>query len=277
MFFSKLKVLKSHGIQYIKDLDQVELPEIFRGRPEIRPGLSSRQAEELSTLCPSGAIGTMPLSIDLGRCIFCGECAARHPEHIRFTNDYRMAAARRQDLVIREGESGPVPFAAEAVRPEIPRLFGRALKLREVSVGGDASCEMELNATGNVNFDFGRFGVDFVASPRHADGLVITGPITENMAVPLEICYHAVPDPKIVVLAGTEAVSGGLYAESPALDRSFLQRHPADLYLPGNPVHPMTFIQGILSLLRAGSERESGEAVGEETPVETDGTEEAGV
>lgn len=250
MLFSKLKVLRSHGIQYIKDLEKVTLPETFRGRPEIGEGLSRDIAEELRVICPTQAISVAPLAIDLGKCIFCGECAVRCPEYIRFTNDYRMATTAREALIVREGDSGPIDFHPENVRPEIPKLFGKALKLRQVSAGGDGSCEMELNATGNVNFDFGRYGVDFVASPRHADGVVITGPITENMAIPLELCYNAAPEPKIIVLAGSEAVSGGLYAGSPALNRSFLERHTPDLYLPGNPTHPLTFIHGILSLIR---------------------------
>ncbi|MDP4277736.1 MAG: NADH:ubiquinone oxidoreductase, partial [Bacteroidota bacterium] len=101
-----------------------------------------------------------------------------------------------------------------------------------------------------VNFDMSRYGIDFVASPRHADGLVITGPLSENMAEPLERCYQAVPSPKLLILVGVDAISGGIFAGSPALDRSFLSRHPIDLYVPGNPVHPLTFINGILSLLR---------------------------
>ena len=112
----------------------------------------------------------------------------------------------------------------EKVRKEISKLFGNSLKLRQVSAGGDNSCEWELNAAGNVNFDMGRFGIEFVASPRHANGIVITGPITRNMAEPLQICYDAVPDPKIIILAGTDAISGGIYADSPAIDRSFLEQ-----------------------------------------------------
>ena len=108
---------------------------------------------------------------------------------------------------------------------------------------------MELNAVGNVNFDFGRYGIEFVASPRHSDGIVITGPITENMAEALQICYEAVPEPKIIIVAGTDAISGGIFRDSPAIDRKFLNKYPVDLYVPGNPVHPLTFIHGVLSLL----------------------------
>ena len=110
---------------------------------------------------------------------------------------------------------------------------------------------MELNAAVNVNFDMGRFGIEFVASPRHADGIVITGPISKNMAEPLQICYDATPEPRIIILAGTDAISGGIFEGSAALDRSFLTKYPVDLYIPGNPVHPLTFINGVLSLIRS--------------------------
>jgi Ni,Fe-hydrogenase III small subunit len=96
----------------------------------------------------------------------------------------------------------------------------------------------------------GRFGIEFVASPRHANGIVITGPISKNMAEPLQLCYDAIPHPKIIILAGTDAISGGIFAGSPALDRSFLDKYHVDLYVPGNPVHPLTFINGVLSLMR---------------------------
>jgi len=108
---------------------------------------------------------------------------------------------------------------------------------------------MELAASGNVNFDMGRYGIEFVASPRHADGVVITGPISENMSRALEITYDAIPEPRIIILAGTDAISGGIFAGSTALDRSFLEKHHIDLYVPGNPAHPLTFINGIMDLL----------------------------
>ena len=136
------------------------------------------------------------------------------------------------------------------IRKEITSYFSGSLKLRQVSAAGDNSCELELNACGNVNFDMGRFGIDFVASPRHADGIVITGPVSENMAEPLQICYDATPDPKIIILAGTDAISGGIFEGSPALNRSFLSKYKIDLFVPGNPVHPLTFINGVLELIR---------------------------
>lgn len=245
--FDSLRILLHQGRQYIPDVTTTDVPGVFRGRPVI----STDEADEakLVELCPTGAISENPLSIDLGRCTFCGECMFACPGKISFTKDYHIAANRRESLVVKAGDEGPISLDPDAIRKEIRSLFGRSLKLREVSAGGDGSCEMELNATGNVNFDIGRFGIDFVASPRHADGIVLTGPVSENMAEPFLDAYNAVPDPKILILAGTDAISGGIFSGSPALNRSVLDGLHVDLFVPGNPVHPLTFVNGVLSLL----------------------------
>lgn len=243
------KILYHQGKQYIPDVTTVEVPGIFRGRPVISKAAVDELA--LKDVCPVGAIGLSPVSIDLGKCVFCGECAFCFPDKIRFTKDYKLASNDREALLIKEGDETPICINPEMIRKEIKSIFKNSLKLRQVSAGGDNSCELELNAAGNVNFDMGRFGIEFVASPRHADGIVITGPITSNMARPLQITYDAVPNPKIIVLAGVDAISGGLFEGSPAIDRSFIENHHIDLYIPGNPVHPLTFINGISGLIRS--------------------------
>ncbi|MBP3432708.1 MAG: NADH:ubiquinone oxidoreductase [Alistipes sp.] len=247
MLFGKIKILRSHGWQYIPDLKNVTLTEEFRGFPLLTETKDKGDLERAAKLCPTGALTTEPLTLDMGRCLFCGECARCAPKNIRFTNNYRIAATRREDLVVKAGQTEPV-FCREAVRSDIAKYFGQTLELREVSAGGDCSVEMELNATGNVNFDFGRYGVGFTASPRHSDGLVLTGPISSNMAEALDICYNSIAEPKILVVCGSEAISGGLFADSPAVDRSFLDRYKVDLWLPGAPTHPMCFIDGITRL-----------------------------
>lgn len=247
--FSDVKILFHQGKQFIPDVTAVEVPGIFRGRPVISPVRAGENMKDIKEICPTGAISVLPLSIDLGKCVFCGECQRRFPSLIRFTKDYKISSATRDGLIITEGEDRPLMIGPEQVRKEVRRLLGQSLKLRQVSAAGDNSNEWELNAAGNVNFDMGRFGIEFVASPRHANGIVITGPISENMAGPLQICYDAVPDPKIIILAGTDAISGGIFSGSPALDRTFPGKYKIDLYVPGNPVHPLTFINGILSLL----------------------------
>ncbi len=247
--FRSIKILRQHGIQYVPNLKTAELTPLFRGRPVISGEPAPEQAKELANLCPSKAIMQNPFAIDLGKCVFCRECEFAAPNHIRFTNDYHIATNHRSKLIIKANQDEPITLDPDLVRKEIRKLFRRSLKLRQVSAGGEASNEMELNAAGNVNFDMGRYGIEFVASPRHADGLVITGPITENMAEATQICYDATPSPKVIILCGTDAISGGMFAESPALNRSFLKRYPIDLYVPGNPVHPLTFINGVLGMV----------------------------
>ena len=252
MIIPKLKVLRSHGWQYIPNLNDVTLTEEFRGRPVLTSTEDMSDVKAAAELCPVKAITTAPFTLDLGRCLFCGECALRAPHNIRFTNDYKIGSTSREALIVKEGDQA-VDFHPELVRDQIPSLFQGALKLRQVSAGGDASVEMELNATGNVNFDFGRYGVEFVASPRHADGVVITGPISANMAEALDICYNSVPNPKILIVCGSEACSGGLFADSKAVKREFLERYKVDLWLPGTPTHPMTFIDGVMNMLKLKS------------------------
>lgn len=254
--FSKYKVLRSHGKQYIDDLTKVELPNSFRGRPELSAELPEEEAREIEeSICPSGAFRAEPLSIDLGRCLFCGECEIRSPKHILFTNDFRMGTNVRENLVVTPNSPKEIIFDPAQNREEISRIFGQSLKLRQVSAGGDNSCEMELGATVNVNFDFVRYGIDFMASPRHSDGIVVTGPISKNMAEPLDIAYRSVAEPKVLIAVGCDAISGGLFAESPGVDRSFFERHKPDLYLPGNPTHPLTFIDGVRKMLSGESKQ----------------------
>ncbi len=250
--FDIYKILKLQGKQYIPDVALPVLPALFRGRPVIST-LECKDCSDCVEECPTEAIQQKngKISLDLGKCVFCGDCQKICPsQKIQFTNDYKTASNSRKALVIQEGEDKAIQLDPELIRKEIASFFGGSLKLRQVSAGGDNADEYELNACSNVNFDMGRFGIDWVASPRHADGIVITGPITENMAEPLQICYDAVPNPKIVILAGTHAISGGIFAGSKALDRTFLTKYKVDLFVPGSPVHPLTFLNGVLELIK---------------------------
>lgn len=245
--FDTIRILYHQGKQYIPDLRKAVVPGIFRGRPEI--SLAEVNGKFLSDICPTNAILSEPVRIDLGKCTFCGECSRLYPEKIHFTTDYRISVNEREKLIIPEGKLDPIRLNPVFVRKEIKKMFHGSLKLRQVSAGGDNSCELELNACGNVNFDMGRYGIEFVASPRHADGIVITGPISENMSEPLQITYDAIPSPKIIILAGTDAISGGIFEGSPAINRKFIEENHIDLYVPGNPVHPLTFINGVIDML----------------------------
>jgi Ni,Fe-hydrogenase III small subunit/NAD-dependent dihydropyrimidine dehydrogenase PreA subunit len=247
--FESILVRKSQGTQFIPDPRQAQAPG-FRGKPLISAAdcaATCAANQACITVCPSQAITLQPLQIDLGRCVLCGDCEPVCPsQKISFSADFKLASTRREMLTVSAARPNIDPVRVSA---ELHRRYGRSLKLRSVSAGGCNGCEMEVNALGNVNFDIGRYGIDIVASPRHADGLVLTGPISRNMVEALQICWDAMPEPKLLIAVGACAISGGVFADSEALDRRFLESVQPSLYVPGCPAHPLTFISGILDLL----------------------------
>lgn len=242
-----LRVRISQGRQYIPDL-RAASPQGLRGLPVIGATACDEGCHACADACPTQAFTTLaPLQIDLGRCIQCGDCAPVCPtQKLSFSNACHTAAVRREDLLISAQCPTPPPIAvSEALRKQ----YGRSLRLRSVSAGGCNGCESELNAVGNVNFDLGRYGIEFVASPRHADGLVLSGPITRNMAEALALCFDAQPRPRFVLAFGACAISGGLFADAPQIERQFLAENVPLLYVPGCPPHPLTLVNGLLDLL----------------------------
>jgi len=226
-------------------------PDRFRGRPAVDPGLCREGCRACADACPTEAVldpGRASMRVDLGRCLFCPGCAEACPEGaIRFTRDYRLSSRSREALLV----AGDAPLLAEAVAAEVRAVLGRALRLRQVSAAGCNGCEAELNASGNVQFDLSRFGVQFVASPRHADGIVVTGPVSENMRYATLKTWEATPEPRVVIAVGACAISGGVFRDSPVQSNGLpgVPEIPVDLWVPGCPPHPITFMDGVLRLL----------------------------
>lgn len=224
------------------------LSDRFRGMPSLRPELCPDGCRSCAQACPTGAIavGGAGVRIDLGRCLFCVECQeACTAGAIAMTGEYRMAVSRREDLVTGAGAMR----LATSLDARSRSLFGRSLRLRQVSAGGCNGCEADVNVLQTVVFDLQRFGVQFVASPRHADGLLVTGPVTVNMRQALLKTYDAVPAPKIVIACGACAISGGPFAGSPEASDGVSDLLAVDLFVPGCPPHPATLLDGLLRLL----------------------------
>jgi Ni,Fe-hydrogenase III small subunit/formate hydrogenlyase subunit 6/NADH:ubiquinone oxidoreductase subunit I len=248
------------------------MPDRFRGKPEIEASPCPEGCRACADACPTGAMsrGLGP-KIDLGLCLFCADCEEACPRKaIAFTRDYRLAVRDRGALVI-DQERRELALAT-ALDRKLKRLLGRSLKLRQLCAGGCGACEADSNVLNTVGWDLGRFGIQFVASPRHADGLLITGPVTKNMELALMKTYDAMPEPKIVIAVGSCAISGGPYVghaevnngvPSIRLADGFL---PVDLFIPGCPPHPLTILDGLLRLtgriedtLRGRAKRKEGE------------------
>ncbi len=245
--FELIKSRLGHGYQAIPDPLTVKINPAFPGIPKF---LRYDRADFIAAaqICPTRAIDEN--SLDLGKCIFCGLCQRSYPQTFVFQADFRMASTSRKDLVIRWDEntaSSTTPFVQ--VHPLLRKMFHRSFALRNVSAGGCNACELELGASANVNFDMGRYGIEVLASPRHADGLILTGPVSANMAFALKETWEAIPAPKALILCGTCAISGGSFQDSEAIDRAWLKTVKPALYIPGCPAHPLSIIHGILSLL----------------------------
>lgn len=225
------------------------MPTHFRGLPKIDPSRCPDGCRACSDACPTEAIAftSGKPELDLGRCIFCPECEAACPEKaITFTDDYRLSVRSRGDLSVKPGEELRL---ASALDGKMKSLFGRSLKLRVVSAGDCNGCAADVNVLGTIGWDLGRFGIQYVASPRHADGLVVLGPVPQNMRLALKKTYDAVPEPKIVIAIGTCAISGGIYAGHPEQNDGAESVVPVDLFIAGCPPNPLTILDGLLRLL----------------------------
>ncbi|MBI5548007.1 MAG: NADH-quinone oxidoreductase subunit NuoB [Deltaproteobacteria bacterium] len=223
------------------------LPDRFRGLPAIDPTKCPAGCRACVEACPTGAVAvdSGKPRVDLGSCLFCTDCTQACPtQALQFSRDHRLAARSRADLL---SDGAMIP--AGALEERLRKLFGRSLKLRQVSAGGCNACEADINVLGTLAFDLGRFGIQVVASPRHADGLLVTGPVTENMKLALRKTYDALPPPKIVIAVGACAISGGPFVGHPEVHNGVGDLLPVDLFIPGCPPHPYTILDGLLLLI----------------------------
>ncbi|MEO8497209.1 MAG: NADH-quinone oxidoreductase subunit NuoB [Planctomycetota bacterium] len=224
-----------------------KLPARYRGLPVIDSSKCPEGCAKCVEACPTNAItidGEM--KIDLGRCLFCTDCMDACPEGaIEYTQDFRLATRTREGLVT----DGKAFALAQSIDERSRRIFGRSLQLRQVSAGGCNGCEADINVLGTLVFDLSRFGIKIVASPRHADGLIVTGGVTQNMKLALQKAYVAIPAPKFVIAVGACAISGGPFVDHAEQNNGCDSLLPVDLYIPGCPPHPLTILDGILRLL----------------------------
>lgn len=229
-----------------------DLPSPFRGMPEVGEAFrTGGAAATCAKACATDAIDPEKRTIDLGRCVFCGLCEeACGGEGIRFSQNPHLPWGKREDLVLGGSDVSLAPASAD-----LRSLLGRSLHLREVSAGGCNGCDLEAQALGNPIFDLQRFGIDFVASPRHADGLLVTGPVSKNMREALVKTYEAIAEPRIVIAIGACAASGGIFRGSYAVEDGVGNVLPVDLFIPGCPPHPLTLLYAILGFLGRSPEK----------------------
>jgi Ni,Fe-hydrogenase III small subunit/Pyruvate/2-oxoacid:ferredoxin oxidoreductase delta subunit len=256
--------------------------ESFRGRPQF-DFARWKDATPAAAACPTGAItvedqdGVRRVSVDYGRCVFCGECAeASDDGAIGMTREFELATAHRKALVISaeyslngdgthrhllgspDGHGAGVEAVGARVSETIRNVLGRSLAIREVDAGSCNGCELEIVALNNPVHDIERFGIHFVASPRHADMLLVTGPVTRNMELALRKTYAATPDPKVVAAVGACGISGGIFGRNYAVRGAVDEVVPVDVYIPGCPPRPEALLDGILLAVgRLGERRRS--------------------
>ena len=242
----------------------------FRGRPEF-DFAAWRDARPAAAVCPTGAIVVSDagadhrrVTIDYGLCIFCGQCAEVSADRaVRITTDFELATLSRASLMLvadyslhADGTHQQFVASYQAlvtadevggkVSQAIYRTLGRSLAIRQVDAGSCNGCEMEIAALNNPVHDIERFGIHFVASPRHADMLLVTGPVTRNMELALEKTYAATPDPKVIVAVGACGISGGIFGTNYASRGGVDAVIPVDVYIPGCPPRPEALLYGIL-------------------------------
>ena len=225
----------------------IELPARYRGIPQINSQAPDELAVRCAADCPQEAIDAQAKRIDMGRCVFCGDCERLSKgEFVSFSRKFELSVAAKEHLIT----DGNLPDLAAHSKKHFKKLFGRSLQLRQVSAAGCNACEADLNVLATPFFDLSRFGINFVASPRHSDGILVTGPISTNMKTAVLQTYEAVPAPKVVIAAGSCALSGGPFRGSPEITEGLDKLLPVDLFIPGCPPHPLSNLHALLAFFK---------------------------
>ncbi len=246
-----LNTLKNRFEQGCRTCDYPkEKPAVFaryRGKPIIKKDVSIDMVKACANACPQDAIDIDLKKIDMGRCVFCGTCEQiSKGAFVTFTDDFEISTSKKEDLLT----AGDLPSLAEHSKQHFKKLFGRSLQLRQVSAAGCNACEADLNVLATPFFDLARFGINFVASPRHADGIVVTGPVSRNMKTALLTTYEAIAEPKVVIAVGSCTITGGPFLGSPEITQGLDTILPVDLFIPGCPPHPLTNLHALLTFFK---------------------------
>jgi len=282
MFKILQKTVRTGTVTANYPAEPVKISDRFRGRPSFDFD-KWKDARPAAEVCPTGAISlsdkgdSRKVAVDYGLCVFCGLCAeASSDQAVRITQEFELATAERSNLVLTaeyklnadrthralskvdrqlvNAETDAESLGQKA-RETIQRILGRSLAIREVDAGSCNGCELEIVALNNPIYDIERFGMQFVASPRHADMLLVTGPVTRNMELALLKTHRAMAEPKVVVAVGACGISGGIFGQTYASLGSVDKVLPVDVYIPGCPPRPQALLHGILLAVGRLAER----------------------
>jgi Ni,Fe-hydrogenase III small subunit/NAD-dependent dihydropyrimidine dehydrogenase PreA subunit len=243
-----------NGVETLREpLEGDRAPPNYRGNVSLaKIPFSPEIYEKVEEICASRAIkitkGQPQITLDTGKCILCGRCEEAAPDLFKVGSKFAPPARTRQELVESLGGEISKPYEAvgKELKEKIGKILGRSLAIREVDAGSCNGCEVEITALNNQIYDIERFGIHFVASPRHADMLLVTGPASRNMEVALKRTYEATPDPKIVVAVGACGCSGGIFGDTCVTTGGIDKVVPVDVYIPGCPPRPEALLYGLL-------------------------------
>lgn len=255
MIKSARKGIVGNGIETIKNLANSLSSKNYHGSAIFTAEPTNDQRKMLEDICPTKALFSIKensaMGLDNGKCIMCGYCSEAAPQTIKISNKPATPAKMKSQII---DYSSPQTLPSEKsydqigneLKEKIQKMFGRSLAIRQVDAGSCNGCEIEIAALNNPIYDIERFGIHFVASPRHADVLLVTGPASRNMTIALLRTYEATPDPKIVIAVGACACSGGIFGDTYATTGGIDKVVPVDVYIPGCPPRPEILLQGLL-------------------------------